>query len=220
MPRILFEKKGNAVWISHLDLMRLFQRAFKRAGLPLTHTQGFNPRPSVSIALPLSVGVESNCELLDFELEGDKIANRIVRGKLNDYLIPGIRVIKVYDNMQKIKHLALLDTIVTMEYDNGVPVDAVEKIRELFSKEEVLAEKKTKTNGIQDQNIIPMIHSLDVQQPDEHTILLVARVCCQNPTLNPMQLHGAVVRHLPELTPDFVKNERIELYDIDGNVFR
>ena len=83
MPRILFEKKGNAVWISHLDLMRLFQRAFKRAGLPLTHTQGFNPRPSVSIALPLSVGVESNCELLDFDLDGDKVANRIVRGKLN-----------------------------------------------------------------------------------------------------------------------------------------
>ena len=55
MPRLLFEKKGSAVWISHLDLMRLFQRAFKRADLPLKHTQGFNPRPSVSIALPLSV---------------------------------------------------------------------------------------------------------------------------------------------------------------------
>ena len=56
MPRALFEKSGNAIFISHLDLMRLFQRAFKRAGLPLTHTQGYSPRPSVSIALPLSVG--------------------------------------------------------------------------------------------------------------------------------------------------------------------
>ena len=55
MPRLLFEKTGNAVWISHLDLMRLFQRAFKRAGLPLTHSGGFTPRPQVSIALPLSV---------------------------------------------------------------------------------------------------------------------------------------------------------------------
>ena len=220
MPRILFEKKGNAVWISHLDLMRLFQRAFKRAGLPLTHTQGFNPRPSVSIALPLSVGVESSCELLDFELEGDKVANRIVRGKLNDYLIPGIRVIKVYDNMQKIKHLALLDTIVTMEYDQGVPADAVEKIRELFSREEVLVEKKTKTNGIQDQNIIPMIHSLDVQQPDDHTILLVARVCCQNPTLNPMQLVAAIEKYLPDLKPDFAKCARLEIFDNDETIFR
>ena len=220
MSRILFEKKGNAVWISHLDLMRLFQRAFKRAGLSLTHTQGFNPRPSVSIALPLSVGVESSCELLDFELEGDKVANRIVRGKLNDYLIPGIRVLKVYDNMQKIKYLAYLDTVVTMEYDQGVPEGAVEKISDLFSRGEVLVEKKTKTNGIQDQNIIPMIQNLEVLMADEKTVLLKARVCCQNPTLNPMQLHGAVVRYLPDLAPDFSKNERIEIYDHDGNVFR
>ena len=220
MPRILFEKKGNAVWISHLDLMRLFQRAFKRAGLPLTHTQGFNPRPSVSIALPLSVGVESSCELLDFDLDGDKVANRIVRGKLNDYLLPGIRVIKVYDNGQKIKNLALLDTVVTLEYDQGVPEDAVSKLENFFRQEEILVEKKTKSNGIQDQNIVPMIKALDVEQTDSNTILLNARICCQNPTLNPMQLHGAILRHLPELTPSFAKCERVELYDNDGNIFR
>ena len=220
MPRILFEKKGNSVWISHLDLMRLFQRAFKRAGLPLTHTQGFNPRPSVSIALPLSVGVESSCELLDFDLDGDKVANRIVRGKLNDYLLPGIRVIKVYDNGQKIKNLALLDTVVTLEYDQGVPEDAVSKLENFFRQEEILVEKKTKSNGIQDQNIVPMIKALDVEQTDSNTILLNARICCQNPTLNPMQLHGAILRHLPELTPSFAKCERVELYDNDGNIFR
>lgn len=220
MPRILFEKRGNAVWISHLDLMRVFQRAFKRAGLPLTHTQGFNPRPSVSIALPLSVGVESGCEMLDFELDGDKVANRIVRGKLNDYLVPGIRVIKVYDNMQKLKHLALLDVIVTMEYDTGVPQGAAEGLRELFGRDEVLVEKKTKTNGIQDQNIIPMIRSLEVVQADEHTMELKARICCQNPTLNPMQLAAAVKRYCPEFAPDFVRCQRIEVYNNDGNIFR
>ena len=220
MPRALFEKTGNAVWISHLDLMRIFQRAFKRAGLPLTHTQGFNPRPSVSIALPLSVGVESSCELLDFDMDGEKVANRVVRGKLNDYLVPGIRVIKVYDNMQKIKHLALLDTVVTLEYDAGVPQGAVSRIQTLFAGEEVMVEKKTKSNGIQDQNIIPMIRSLETVQVDDHTVLLKARVCCQNPTLNPAQLHGAIVRHLPDLAPDFTKNERIEIYDADGNIFR
>ena len=75
MPRALFEKTGSAVYISHLDLMRVFQRAFKRAGLPLTHTQGFSPRPSVSIALPMSVGVASRCELLDFDLDGELISN-------------------------------------------------------------------------------------------------------------------------------------------------
>jgi radical SAM-linked protein len=220
MPRILFEKKGNAVWISHLDLMRLFQRAFKRSGLALTHTQGFNPRPSVSIALPLSVGVESDCEMLDFDLDGDKVANRIVRGKLNDYLLPGIRVIKVYDNGQKLKNLALLDTVVTLEYDNGVPENCVDALKELFSREEVLVEKKTKSNGIQDQNIIPMISSIEIEKTDDHTVEMKARICCQNPTLNPMQLHAAIVRHLPELTPNFAKCQRLEVYDNEGNIFR
>ena len=220
MTRLRFEKTGQAVWISHLDLMRVFQRAFKRAGLNLTHTQGYNPRPSVSIALPLSVGVESNCELLDFDLDGDKVANRVVRGKLNDYLVPGINVIKVYDNGAKIKHLALLDTVVTLEYDTGVPADGVRKLQELFSREEVLVEKKTKAGDIVDQNIVEMIKSIEVEQADEHTILLKARICCQNPTLNPAQLHGAIVRHMPEMKPDFTKSERMELYDQDGNIFR
>ena len=87
MARLVFEKKGNAVWISHLDLMRLFQRAFKRASLPLKHTQGYNPKPSVSIALPLSVGVESCCELLDFELDCETPSEEELAQKLNAALV-------------------------------------------------------------------------------------------------------------------------------------
>ena len=90
MARLLFEKQGKAVWISHLDLMRLFQRAFKRSGLLLKHTQGYNPRPSVSIALPLSVGVESQCELLDFELDGQELSCQEIGQRLNDALVSGI----------------------------------------------------------------------------------------------------------------------------------
>ena len=138
MPRILFEKKGNAVWISHLDLMRLFQRAFKRAGLPLTHTHGFNPRPSVSIALPLSVGVESRCELLEFDLEGDKVPNEEILRRLNESLVEGIRVLDVYDDGTKIKHLAYLRCTLTLEYDNGISESGVQQIRQLFAQPEVV----------------------------------------------------------------------------------
>lgn len=220
MPRALFEKNGNAIWMSHLDLMRVFQRAFKRAGLPLTHTQGFNPRPSVSIAMPLSVGVESVCELLDFDLEGERVPNEIIQEKLNEALVNGVRVLKVYDDGKKIKHLAFLDCVVTMEYDSGVPEDGSEKLKGLFAREELPVEKKSKSGGIQDQDIISMIKGMDVVRPDANTVELHARVCCQNPTLNPMQLHAAVMRHLPELAPDFAKCARIEIYDTEGNVFR
>ena len=57
--RLLFSKTGRAKYISHLDLMRTFQRAFFRSGIQIRHTEGFNPHPFVSIALPLSVGYSS-----------------------------------------------------------------------------------------------------------------------------------------------------------------
>ena len=219
MPRALFEKTGNAVWISHLDLMRLFQRAFKRAGLPLTHTQGFNPRPSVSIALPLSVGVESVCELLDFDLEGEKVSCDEIRDRLNAALVEGVRVREVYEDGAKIKHLAYLDCVVTLEYDNGVPEGAAQQIESLFASNDVIVEKKGK-NGIREENIIPMIRALSVSVADGNTVQLSARICCQNPTLNPNQLTAAIQKYLPGLAADFSSCRRMEVYNTEEKLFR
>ena len=219
MHRLLFEKTGNAVWISHLDLMRLFQRAFKRAGLPLTHTQGFNPRPSVSIALPLSVGVESVCELLDFTLDGATISCEEICQRLNDALVPGVRVREVYDTGMKLKELAFLDCAVTLEYDNGIPANANGELIQLFASESLVVPKKGK-NGVQDQDIIPLIEGLEIIAVGEKELVLNARVCCQNPSLNPMQIVVAIGLHLPELNPDFAKCKRLEIYDLNQEVFR
>lgn len=219
MLRLLFEKKDCAVWISHLDLMRLFQRAFKRAGLPLKHTQGFNPRPSVSIALPLSVGVESCCELLDFELDGLSVCCDEICGKLNETLISGVRVLQVYEDGRKIRDLALMSCRVTLEYDNGIPEGAVSGIRSLFEQPSLIVPKKTK-NAIQEQDIIPMIRKLDVSCCSDHEILLEGLVCCQNPTLNPAQLTHAIQLYLPQLKPDFSHCCRLEIFDQNETVFR
>lgn len=218
MPRLLFKKTENAVWISHLDLMRLFQRAFKRAGLPLKHSQGYSPRPYVSVILPLSVGVESVCELLDFDLEGESVSNDQIMERLNNSLTEGVRVLDVYEEGAKIKHLALLDCAVTLEYDRGVPEGAVEGITELFARDSLLIEKKGK-NGPTQQDIIPMIRKITATA-GESEIVLRALVCCQNPALNPMQLAAAVSKYLPELAPDHARSRRIEIYDTNEKVFR
>ena len=219
MPRLLFEKKGNAIWISHLDLMRVFQRSFKRAGLPLTHTQGFNPRPSVSIALPLSVGIESSCELLDFDLDGEPIPEEEIKRRLNEKLVEGVRVLDVYTGGQKIKYLALLDCCLTLQYDGGVPEGAAEKITALLSREEVTVTKKSKS-GNTEQNIIPMIRKAAVRETNQNTLTVQARICCQNPSLNPMQIVFAIEKYLPECTPSVVECSRVEIYDDKEQVFR
>lgn len=218
MPRALFEKTGNAVYISHLDLMRLFQRSFKRSRLQLTHTKGYNPRPSVSIALPLSLGVESHCELLDFELEGEGISCNEIKERLNSALTDGIRVLDVYEGGAKLKELAFLSCCITMEYDAGIPELAKEKIIALFGSPEIIVEKKGK-NGVTEQNIAPMIQSLSVEE-SSNELLLRARICCQNPSLNPAQLVAAVAKYLPELAPDFSRICRTEIYNTKQEIFR
>lgn len=219
MPRLLFTKTGESIWMSHLDLMRLMQRAFKRAGLPLKHSQGFNPRPSVSIAMPLSVGVESVCELLDFDLEGESISCNEITRRLNEALVPGIRVLDCYENGRKIKDLALMDCALKLEYDNGIPEGAEEAMLALFKQESLLVEKKSK-NGPTQQDIIPMIKEISFRRHDDQTLVLFGRICCQNPSLNPMQLVAAVEVYLPRFRPDFAQCRRLELFDTKNIVFR
>ena len=100
-----------------------------------------------------------------------------------------------------------------------MPQSAAEKISNLFAQDSLIVPKKTK-NGVQDQDIIPMIRSLDVHQADINTLVLNALVCCQNPTLNPMQLPLAIEMHLPEVKPDFSRSARVELYTTQETIFR
>ena len=218
MPRALFEKTGNARYISHLDLMRVLQRAFKRAGLPLTHTQGFNPRPSVSIALPLSLGVESKCELLDFDLVHPVECGEI-REKLNAALIDGVLIREVYEQGSKLKNLALLQSRLVLEYDRQLPDDSVARLQHLFSQQSLVVEKKGK-NGVTQQDIIPMLRGLAINKQSDRELEITALHSCQNPSLNPMQLSAAIAKYLPGLSPDYVRCFREEIFDTNEKIFR
>ena len=219
MHRILFEKAGNGIYISHLDLMRLYQRAFKRAGLNLKHTQGLSPRAMVSIALPLSVGVESHCEILDYELVGQELSDEEVRERLNRALPAGVRVLDAYDSPRKPRELTHLDVAIRLEYDNGIPEGTVDAIRQLFDRESVIVTKRGK-NGPVNQDIIPMISKLAITAISHQELELTARVCAQNPSLNPQQMVTAIETYLPGHKPDFTRIFRREVLDSQGNIFR
>ena len=75
-------------------------------------------------------------------------------------------------------------------------------------------------NGITEQDIIPMIRKINIAAQDDHCLVLNARICCQNPTLNPVQLSAAIAKYLPELTPDFVTCCRNEIYTPEETIFR
>ena len=110
--RLLFRKSGRAVYISHLDLMATFQRAFLRSGVEVWHTEGFNRHVYVSIALPLSVGYSSDCEILEFNLEDDTPLARVPE-RLNAVLPEGVEVLSCYEAKVPLKKIVDLYEDVT-----------------------------------------------------------------------------------------------------------
>ena len=215
MHRVLFEKTGTAVWMSHLDLMRLMQRAFRRAGVLLHHSQGYTPHPYVSMLLPLSVGMESVCEIMEYELDTDET---IAPDALNQVLPAGVRVREVYESSRKARELALVRVQLTLEYDGGVPAGAEREIAALLFQPQLMVEKRTK-RGMEETDIRGLLQTCEITfRPDG--LLLDCIVSAQNPPLNPILLVTAIERYLPALRPSFAKCRRIEMLDAAGEVFR
>ena len=89
--RITFGAEGPLRYVSHLDLMRVWERVCKRAGLPLSQSQGFSPRPKIALAAPLAVGVTSECELLDVLLD-ERVPLEDALLRLTPQLTPGLTI--------------------------------------------------------------------------------------------------------------------------------
>ncbi len=218
--RLLFSKTGRAKYISHLDLMRTFRRAFSRAGIQIKHTEGFNPHPFVSIALPLSVGYSSQCEILEFGLVGGASYEEVPE-RLTAAMPEGIIIHACYPAERKLKELVHLNYIMNFEYPEGRPQQAETAMQELLSRESLVVRKKSNKSkkGYTEVDLIPLVKSWSLEcQSDSMTLNAV--LSAQNPGLNPELLRAAFCESYPEFAPDFVTFHRREALDADGNPFR
>jgi radical SAM-linked protein len=92
--RITFSRGEELKYITHLDLMRLWQRVFRRADIPLVYSQGFSPHPHISLAAPLAIGVTSSCELMDIFLER-RLSPHFFIKSVKEQLPVGISILEV-----------------------------------------------------------------------------------------------------------------------------
>ena len=93
--RIRFRRGEEVKFISHLDITRLWERALRRARIPLAHSEGFNPRPRISLAAPLSVGVTGEAELMDIFIDR-KVSPHWLTASVIQQLPSGIEILDVY----------------------------------------------------------------------------------------------------------------------------
>lgn len=133
--QIRFSKTGALRFISHHDLMRLFARACRRAGLPVRLTQGFDPRPRIVFATALELGVESRAELVEIELTRWVQADRI-KAALDDQLPDGIDVLAVQLLPPRRSGHTLVDSVYSVWPTGGLPVNGIshEKIQALLGR--------------------------------------------------------------------------------------
>lgn len=118
--RAKFSRGEPVKYISHLDTLRTFERAIRRAGIPIAYSKGFNPRPQMSFGLPLSVGVTSVSELVDLEMD-ERIAPEEFRERMNDNMPEGFRIIEAgYIDTKE----SLMSSIGTASYKVRVVLEA------------------------------------------------------------------------------------------------
>lgn len=215
--RMRFAKTGRAIYISHLDLMATLQRAFSRAGSRLKYSEGFNPRPQISIALPLSVGAASVCELMDFQL-ADEVDITTLKDKLNATMPEGIEVLEIYEAARKNAEIKWLRVEGVFEYDDR-EVDIMHaELESFFAAESIVITRKTK-RGVGQSDIRTAIKEISFSAADA-AVRVSALISAQEPTLNPELLAEALRQLAPELAPDFAKFTRIETYDANMEIFR
>lgn len=194
--RIFFNKEGLTKYISHLDLIRLFSRAVKRAKIDIWYTEGYNPRPYMNFSLPLSLGTESRCETLDIRTNDEMPFEEIMK-RLNETLPEGITVTNVSAPVHKPEEIAFADY--RFLFYTAEPDAVAEKLKNVLSSGEIMVEKKAKQGRkriLKEVNIRDNIIDYTLsEKPD--CVILSARLCAgmRNNT-NTTLLTGALTKDI------------------------
>ena len=149
--RAVFAKTGRAKYISHLDLNRCMQRAFKRSGLPVWYTEGFNPHIYITFALPLSLGYESSCEIMDFNLT-EEVPEEKILDALNGAMPEGLHVLKVYTPKTKHTEIAFAEYEIVF---SGEPEAVFRGFQSFMERDRISVMKKTKRGGAKEIDLKP-----------------------------------------------------------------
>ena len=218
--RLKFYKKEDMIYISHLDLMRLIQRVFRRSGTMLKHTEGYNPQPKISFATALSLGTESEAEYMDIELEKDMELNELIE-RLNSNLPDGI---KIKDGLEKTDKSSIMALIEWGTYEVSAKLKeptsiefAREELKRFLALEEIIdirEKKKKKKLVTREVNIKELIKELSIEDIEgEYINFKMFLKTGSSGNLKP----EIVIKKLSEYTnldleTEFPKVKRLELF--------
>ncbi len=191
--RVVFSKRGALQFISHLDLMRTMTKLVVRANINVYYTEGFNPKPKLVFALPLSVGTESDLEYVDIKVYDQTPDLELIKRNLAGASVPDIEILDVYIPTTKFRDIANSRYLVTL-LASAIKADSADAVREMM-KSPVVVTKRTKS-GEAETDIRPYITSLDVKSTDGEMTLDVTLAADPEHYLNPEYVVTAIENYL------------------------
>ena len=172
--RVKYKKEDEMIFISHLDLQRLLQRAFRRAKINLSYSEGFNPHPKMSYGNALALGVESQGEYVDIEIEDDIEVDEFLE-RINNQLPEGIKFIKGQEIDPKTPSLS--SVIVYGEYIFNIDLDTPlskefvkSRVLNFVKSEEIIVTKTNKKGRKVEVDIRPLIKNFDLVRLDDKKV--------------------------------------------------
>ena len=180
--RVKFKKVGRLQYISHLDLVRTMNKIIVRAGLPLWYTEGFNPKPKMVFAAPLSIGTESKSEYMDIRLS-EYIDPEVVKSRLNENMTDEMQVVDAYYPETKFTDMKWLSYTFIVNTKNANSA-MVELCNAVLAEKELPVMKSTKS-GDMIVDIRPLVRSADCTLDGD--LLRISAVLSADPSafLNP-----------------------------------
>jgi radical SAM-linked protein len=212
--RIWFNKKDSAKYISHLDLNRFMLRAFRRTGLPIWYTEGYNPHPYITFALALSLGYESDCEIMDFNLNSEIDFDEIV-SKLNAVMPEGIEFISAFAPVNKITAIARSEFSVKMFCDDTQKL--MKDFSDFLQRDSIIVEKKTK-KGMSEIDLKPSVETSELVCDDSCVSFNVILPAGTQTNYNPSLLIDAF-KNVINYPIDMVKICRNSIISDNGEKF-
>lgn len=200
--RVIFEKRGRAKYISHLDLNRCMQRTFKRSGLPVWYTEGFNPHIYIMFALPLSLGYESSVEIMDFNLNEEVPFDEIIN-RLNSVMPEGLRAVKAFSPVNKHTMIKNSSYRITFKTENAKMLKL--KFDDFMSQEQINTVKRTKKGGEKIIDLKPDIKIAGINVSDK-----ILEVNVMLPSGTDKNLNPSLMTDLFEKFCDDIKSVSVE----------
>ena len=220
--RIKFKKLGDLQYISHLDLVRTMSKVVTRTKLPLWYTEGFNPKPKMIFAAPLSIGTESYCEFMDLRLT-ERVPDDEVKARFNMNMADNLQVIEAYYPDAPLTDLKWLSYSVVIN-TTGASVALVDSCRVFLNSEKIEITKKSKKGEIL-ADIKPMIKEYTLDFTDSlirmTMILSSSSEAYLNPELVIKALKGGCgILSSDDLTSEWYSVTRESAYCADMTEFR